>query len=106
MSPWVDLTSSGESISANDGKDAILRANDLPRHAKAYAGGLDLADPRLSPMYADLAGLPPTLIQCGDEELFLSEASRARLAAGGGGKPPSSCRCTRRWGTTSRRTPG
>ena len=85
MSPWVDLTSSGESIRANDGKDAILRANDMPRHAKAYAGGLDLADPRLSPMYADLAGLPPTLIQCGDEELFLSEASvlASRLEAAG-----------------------
>ena len=84
MSPWVDLTASGESILANDGKDAILRANALPKHAKAYAGGLDLADPRISPLYADLADLPPTLIQCGAEELFFSEstvlASRTEVA--------------------------
>ncbi len=85
MSPWVDLTSSGESIRANDGKDAILRANAIPKHARAYAGGLALADPRISPLFADLAGLPPALIQCGGDELFLSEGSvlASRLEAAG-----------------------
>jgi acetyl esterase/lipase len=85
MSPWVDLTLSGESVRSNDGKDAILRANDLPQHAKAYAGGLDLADPRVSPVFANLAGLPPALIQCGDEELFFSEGTMlaSRLEAAG-----------------------
>jgi epsilon-lactone hydrolase len=83
MSPWVDLTTSGESIHANDGKDAILRANAIPRHALAYAGGLDLADPRISPLNADLSGLPPTLVQCGGDELFLSEGTElaSRLEA-------------------------
>jgi len=85
MSPWVDLTASGDSIRANDGKDAILRANALPTHAKAYAGGLDLADPRISPVNADLSSLPPTLVQCGGDELFLSEGTElaARLEAAG-----------------------
>ena len=85
MSPWVDLTLSGESIHLNDGKDAILRAKDLPQHTEAYAGHLDLADPRVSPLNADLAGLPPALIQCGSDELFLSEGRElaTRLEAAG-----------------------
>jgi epsilon-lactone hydrolase len=85
MSPWVDLTLSGESIHANDGKDAILRAKDLPRHTKAYAGDIDPADPRVSPLNADLAGLPPALIQCGSDELFLTECNElaARLERAG-----------------------
>ena len=85
MSPWVDLTLSGESIHMNDGKDAILRAKDLSQHTEAYAGHLDLADPRVSPLNADLAGLPSALIQCGSDELFLSEGRElaARLGAAG-----------------------
>jgi acetyl esterase/lipase len=85
MSPWVDLTASGESIRENDGKDAILRAKDIPKNTAAYAGELDVADPRVSPLHADLAGLPPTLIQCGDEELFFSEGTvlSSRLKAAG-----------------------
>ena len=85
MSPWVDLTASGESLRTNDGKDAILRAKTIPRHAAAYAGGLDLADPRISPVNADLSSLPPTLVQCGGDELFLSEGTElaARLADAG-----------------------
>ena len=85
MSPWVDLTASFPSIHSNDGKDAILRAKSIPRHAAAYAGGLDPADPRISPLYAELSGLPPTLIQCGGDELFLDEGTELarRLEAAG-----------------------
>jgi monoterpene epsilon-lactone hydrolase len=85
MSPWVELTMSGDSIRANDGKDGILRAGALPRLVEAYASGLDPADPRLSPLNADLSGLPPALIQCGGDELFLSEGTElaARLEAAG-----------------------
>lgn len=86
MSPWVDLTLSGETITTNDGKDAILRAADLPRHVAAYARGQDPGDPRLSPLNADLAGLPPALIQCGSDDLFLSEDTElaGRIEAAGG----------------------
>jgi epsilon-lactone hydrolase len=84
VSPWVDLTLSGESITANDGLDANLRAKDLPRHVQGYAAGMDPGDPRISPLNADLSGLPRALIQCGGDELFLSEdtglASRLRSA--------------------------
>jgi epsilon-lactone hydrolase len=73
MSPWVDLTLSGDSIAANDGKDALLRRKHLRPHVDAFTGSLDPADPRISPLNADLSGLPPTLIQCGSDELFLSE---------------------------------
>jgi acetyl esterase/lipase len=85
MSPWVDLSLSGDSVSANDGKDAILRAEYMPRTVRAYANGVDPAAPRLSPLNADLTGLPPTLIQCGADELFLSECEElgARMEAAG-----------------------
>ena len=73
MSPWVDLTGSGGSMRSNAGRDALLRAETLPGLVRAYAGGLDPRDPLLSPLGADLAGLPATLIQCGEDELFLSE---------------------------------
>ncbi|MDQ3728219.1 MAG: alpha/beta hydrolase [Actinomycetota bacterium] len=75
MSPWVDLTGSGESMRANAGKDALLRAGDLPPLARAYAGDLALDDPRVSPLGAELGRLPPTLIQAGGDELFLSEGT-------------------------------
>lgn len=85
MSPWVDLTRSGASVRANDGKDAILRASDTAKKASAYAAEADLSDPRISPLNADLAGLPLTLIQCGSEELFVSEDSElaSRMEAAG-----------------------
>ena len=85
MSPWVDLTLSGSSVQRNDGADATLRAEYLPPLAAAYAGGVDLADPRISPLNADLSGLPPALIQCGGDELFLSEGEElaSRLQAAG-----------------------
>ncbi|HYH60304.1 MAG TPA: alpha/beta hydrolase [Solirubrobacterales bacterium] len=75
MSPWVDLSQSGESVRVNDGKDAILRASDVARKASSYAAGADFADSQISPLNAELSGLPPTLIQCGSDELFVSEGS-------------------------------
>ena len=86
MSPWVDLTRSGESVRANDGKDAILRAkDDLAARRRVRRRSLDVADPRISPLNADLSGLPPTLIQCGSDELFVSEGTElaSRLEAAG-----------------------
>lgn len=85
MSPWVDLTQSGSSLRTNDGKDAILRAIDVARKARLYSAGTDLADPRISPLNADLSGLPRTLVQCGSDDLFISEDSElaARMNAAG-----------------------
>jgi len=85
MSPWVDLTGSGESMRSNAHKDALLRPRHLPPLARAYAGDLALDDPRISPLGAELGQLPPTLIQAGGDELFLSEGTElaARLEAAG-----------------------
>jgi acetyl esterase/lipase len=72
LTPELDLTESGDSFQTNRGVDTVLRgslaaANDL------YAGGHDLADPYLSPLFGDVAkGFPPTYLQAGTRDLFLS----------------------------------
>ena len=45
---------------------------------KVYAGGRDLSDPMLSPLFGDLTGFPPTLIQAGTHEILLSDSIRLR----------------------------
>ncbi len=107
MSPWVDLTPSGESVRANDGKDAILRAK-RPRRGtpSAYAAGATWPTLAISPLNADLSGLPPTLIQCGSDELFVSEGTELAARMEAAGHARSSSRSTTACGTTSRRTPG
>ncbi len=76
ISPWVDLTLSGESNATNDGRDALLSNSLLVAGAAEYASVLDPADPRCSPLFADLAGLPPMLIQAGGIEVLRSDAER------------------------------
>jgi epsilon-lactone hydrolase len=51
------------------------------RCAEQYAGGTEVRTPRLSPLYADLTGLPPMLIQVGTEEILLSDSTRLAEAA-------------------------
>ncbi|CAN5227141.1 alpha/beta hydrolase [soil metagenome] len=74
ISPWVDLTCNGESVRANAGKDALLKPQYMDRCARAYANGLERSDSRVSPLFADLEGLGPTLIHVAAEELLLSES--------------------------------
>ena len=73
ISPWVDLTMSGESIGTNQDSDALLSPDALRRSAAGYVADLGAAHPVCSPIRADLAGLPPMLIHVGGGELFLSE---------------------------------
>jgi len=84
LSPWTDLTCSGESWSTNAKVDFMLKKGSTLQAAKLYAGDADLRTPLASPLYADLAGLPPLLIQVGSEEVLLSDstlfAEKARLA--------------------------
>jgi len=86
ISPWVDLTLSGESTRSLDGVDAILPRDFLVASAGRYAADLAVDDPRVSPMLGDVSSLPSILIQTGAEELFLSEnrdlAARIRDACG------------------------
>ena len=83
MSPWADLTLTGASVTGKAAADPALTGAGLARRARDYAGGHDLADARISPVFGDLAGLPPLLIQAGSHEILLDDAVRlaARAAA-------------------------
>lgn len=85
FSPWTDLAGRGESLHANDGRCAMFRPENIPAFAAAYLGTTPADDPRASPVYADLHGLPPLLLQVGTTELLLDDARRvhARATAAG-----------------------
>ena len=76
LSPMSDLTEAGDSFRTNEDLDVILKAG-LTECNLLYAGGHDLTDPYLSPNFADFTkGFPPTLIQSGTRDLFLSNSVR------------------------------
>lgn len=79
MSPWTDLTSSGESFQARAEVDPVLNAEYIDRMILAYAQGQDLEDPLISPLFGDLGDFPPTYIQVGDNEILYSDARRLYL---------------------------
>lgn len=85
ISPWVDLTLSGESYRSRADLDPIERVVPLRRMVECYLGGADPTAPLASPAFGDLGGLPPLLIQAGDHEVLLDDAVRlarkARAAA-------------------------
>ncbi|MGW4461746.1 alpha/beta hydrolase [Micromonospora sp. NPDC004704] len=81
ISPWVDLTLSGASISAKRAVEPILGEEGLRERAAGYAGTHSVTDPLISPVFADLAGLPPLLIQVGSHEILLDDATRLATAA-------------------------
>ena len=83
VSPWTDLTMSGDTLASKDAADPLIHRAYLEELASAYVpAGMDRRDPRISPMFADLAGLPPLLIQVGSEETLLADATRFTQAAG------------------------
>jgi len=75
LSPEVDLTESGDSFHTNRYLDVMLPLP-LMQINQLYAGGADLADPYLSPLFGKFEGLPPTFLQTGTRDLFLSNAAR------------------------------
>lgn len=87
-SPWTDLTMSGDTMANNnraskDAVDPLIHKAYLDELAQAYAPmGVDRKDPRISPLFADLRGLPPLLIQVGSDETLLSDSTRFAQAAG------------------------
>jgi epsilon-lactone hydrolase len=84
LSPMADLTLAGASITGKADVDPALTAQALRTRAADYLAGADPADPRVSPVFADLSGLPPLLIQAGSHEVLLDDATRlaAQAAAG------------------------
>ncbi len=83
ISPWTDLTLSGSTLTTKDAVDPIIHKAYLAELVEAYLpGDIDRRDPRVSPLYADLKGLPPTLIQIGANETLLDDSTRFAAAAG------------------------
>jgi epsilon-lactone hydrolase len=76
--PWADLTDTGDSYKTNEWVDNVLVSAHgiLGDAALLYAGGHDLKDPMLSPLYGDFRGLPPAILTTGTRDLFLSNTVR------------------------------
>jgi acetyl esterase/lipase len=76
--PWADLTETGDTYKTNEWLDNILVSYSgyLTHAAQLYAGGHDMKDPQLSPIYGDFHGFPPTILTTGTRDLFLSNTVR------------------------------
>jgi acetyl esterase/lipase len=76
FSPWTDLAGTGDSLRTNDGRCAMFRPENIAAFARIYLGDAAPRDPYASPVFADLGGLPPLLLQVGSSELLLDDARR------------------------------
>jgi monoterpene epsilon-lactone hydrolase len=76
LSPWVDLEGTGASFTAKAAADPFVRKEMTEFLAQQYLGGRDARTPLAAPLYADLHGLPPLLIQVGTAEILLDDATR------------------------------
>ncbi|SDK00807.1 alpha/beta hydrolase [Streptomyces indicus] len=82
FSPWVDLTLSGASMRTKEAADPIFTQADVRAYADLYVGAGDRSHPLASPVFADLSGLPPLLVQVGANEVLLDDAVRLAARAG------------------------
>ena len=80
MSPWTDLTSSGKSITTKAEVDPVLDKAYLDRMIQAYAGGQELNNPFVSPLFGEFSEFPPVYIQVGENEMLLSDSLRLHKA--------------------------
>lgn len=76
LSPWSDLTGSGNSMRTNRRRDPLFTREAIAYFALLYAPYSDLAKPSVSPLFGSFKGLPPLLIQAGSGELLLDDARR------------------------------
>jgi epsilon-lactone hydrolase len=82
MSPYADLTLAGTTLETKRKADPLLSPEALQARVADYTAGQDAALPLISPIFADLSGLPPLIIQAGTHEVLLDDALRlARRAA-------------------------
>jgi epsilon-lactone hydrolase len=87
-SPWTDLTMSGATLATKDAIDPLIHKGYLEELAAAYVPpGIARKDPRISPLFADLHGLPPILVQVGSAETLLDDSVRFAGAVGAAGVP-------------------
>lgn len=87
MSPWTDLECLGPSYVSNIDSDPFMSRDGLIAAADEYRGTLPASDPRVSPINADLSGLPPTLVQVGGGEIMLSDSTIFTERAARAGSP-------------------
>lgn len=76
MSPWTDMTMSGQSYTERAEIDPMLTPEYIEAVRLAYAAGRDYRSNDLSPLFADFTGFPPTLIQVGDHEILYSDSEQ------------------------------
>lgn len=77
LSPWCDLTNSGDSLNKNDGRDPVLSAQHIEFAAKHYVGDNDPENPMISPINGLFdETFPPSLITTGSRDLLLSQSSK------------------------------
>jgi epsilon-lactone hydrolase len=86
MSPWTDLALSGMSMETRAKADPLLTRESLASTARLYLAGHDPRDPFASPLYGDLAGLPPVRMHVGEDEVLLDDSLRygERIESQGG----------------------
>jgi len=82
ISPWADLGCTGASMASKAADDPSLNREGLLAMASAYLNGASPGTPLASPLYANLRGLPPLLIQVGSAEILLDDSSRLASQAG------------------------
>lgn len=76
FSPFTDLSLTGASLATHAAEDPVLTERFLRTCSSAYAGAVDRRTPYLSPLFADLRGLPPVLVQAGGREILLDDSRR------------------------------
>lgn len=79
MSPWIDSTLENPALRLNEHEDVMMTIKRLSNAAAAYTDGQDLRDPEISPMFGNIEGLPPVLIQMGTADLLLWDARKFYL---------------------------
>jgi monoterpene epsilon-lactone hydrolase len=87
VSPWVDLRMSGASLADKAAADPLISKPYLEELAAAYLAGVDPDNPLVSPLQADLTGLPDLLVQVGSAETLLDDAVRVARRAGASDVP-------------------
>ncbi len=76
ISPWTDLALTGESLQLHAKADPMMNVARMPSFANRYLAGADPRDPYASPLYGDVKGLPPALIQVGSDEILRDDSTR------------------------------
>ena len=86
LSPFLDVTASGESATTRADRDPWFHAGDLGVVVRHYCRADEVRNPLVSPVFANVAGLPPVYIQVGDDEILLSDSTRFadKIRAAGG----------------------